>query len=149
MRGLDDSLPRIASHRPNDLWSCRSFPGQSHVHSRVLLLALLLGGCLGVGDSLVVVEGRLVDQTGAPFGRCQADLRFADSKEELESVALDDRRLDEGRFSLSFHIPGRWADCYFTLACDGAAGEVSSPVVRRGYENPIQLGDIVLRRANQ
>lgn len=113
------------------------------------LLVLLVSGCLGVGDSLVVIEGRLVDQAGTPYDRCQAALRLVDSKEELESLALDDRRLAEGQFSLSFHVPGRWADCYFAFACDGAAGEVGSPVVRRGYKNPIQLGDIVLRRANQ
>src|SRR3990172_11998364 len=112
-----------------------------------LLLVFLLSGCLGVGDSLVVIEGRLVDQAGAPYDRCQAALRLADSKEELESLALDDRRLEEGRFSLSFHVPGRWADCYFAFACDGAASEATSPVVRRGYKNPIQFGEIVLRRA--
>lgn len=114
-----------------------------------LLLVVLVSGCLGVGDSLVVIEGRLVDQAGAPYDRCEAALRLADLEEELESVALDSRRLEEGRFSLSFHVPGRWADCYFAFACDGAAGEATSPVVRRGYENPVQLGEIVLRRENQ
>ena len=114
-----------------------------------LLVVLLVSGCLGVGDSLVALRGRLVDQAGAPYDRCQAALRLVDSKEELESVVLDDRRLEEGRFSLSFHVPGRWADCYFAFAFDGGAGEVTSPVVRRGYKNPIELGDIVLRRANE
>ena len=114
-----------------------------------LLVLLLVSGCLGVGDSLVVIEGRLVDQAGAPYDRCQAALRLADSHEELESLSLDHRRLEAGHFSLSFHVPGRWSDCYFAFVCDSAAGEVSSVVVRRGYKNPVQLGDIVLRRTNQ
>ena len=111
------------------------------------LQTALVTGCLAVGDSLVVIEGRVLDQEDVPYERCEAALLLADSKEELESVTLDNRRLKAGRFSLSFHVPGRWADCYFTFSCDGAVREVSSRIVRRGYENPVGLGDVVLTRS--
>ena len=91
----------------------------------------------------------MTDETGRPYDRCEASLRIASSGEEFDLLALDSRRLEEGQFSLSFNVPGRWDDCYFAFSCNGAAEAVKSPVIRRGYKNPVDLGKLVLRGGEQ
>ena len=117
--------------------------------TRVLALALascMTTACLGVGDSLVSVRGKIEDEQGEPYDRCNVSLTLDGDTEPLDSLWLEGEALEYGNMKASFHVPGRWRDCFVSIECDQAQRKYTSERIGRGRPIPLDLGRIVLER---
>ncbi len=117
--------------------------------TRVLAVALascVTTACLGVGDSLVSVRGKVEDQQGQPYERCNVSLTLNGDDKPLDSLWLDGDELENGELEVSFHVPGRWKDCIVSVECEDAQRKFNSEKIGRGRPIPLDLGEIVLER---
>ncbi len=116
---------------------------------RVIPLALascVIAACIGVGDSLVSVRGKIEDQKGQPYERCNVSLTLTSDDEPLDSLWLEGDELEDREMKVSFHVPGRWKDCFISVECEGAQRRFTSKKIGRERPIPLDLGKIVLER---
>jgi len=66
--------------------------------------------------------------------------------EPLDTLWLEGDELEDGEMKVSFHVPGRWKDCFISVECDEAQKKFTSPKIGRERPIPLDLGKIVLER---
>lgn len=110
------------------------------------LASCAVTACLGVGDSLVSIRGTVEDQQGQPYSRCNVSLIQNGDDEPLDTLWLEGNELEGGEMRVSFHVPGRWKDCFISVECDEAQKKFTSPKIGRDRPIPLDLGKIILER---
>jgi hypothetical protein len=103
------------------------------------MLSISVISCFGIGDSLVVVSGKVHDQDGGDYDHCKVSLKLASTDEVLDSRRLEEIYMSDDGFEISFHVHGWWRDCYATVECIDATEAFVGPTIERGYTNPINL----------
>jgi hypothetical protein len=113
-----------------------------------VILATVLGvalqaACTPIGDGAMIVRGQAMDPAAELYRICLLDTRDA-------AGTVVDRQTVPGTFEEIVFIAPRTADYSFAISCQGADETYQSPTFRVGpsdrYENPIDLGRVVLKR---
>ena len=95
---------------------------------------------------MVALRGKVEDQKGQPYERCLVSLTLDGEDQPLDSVRLEGDSLEGGEMEVSFHVPGRWKDCFVAVECDDAERRFVSERIGRERPIPLDLGRIVLER---
>lgn len=105
--------------------------------------ALMLTACLPIGDSYVDFNGKITDEQGRPYKRC--DLTLLDGNDEFQRYTAKD-----GWFSTGFSSGPFNYTVVFEATCDGAAETYrSKPIRLKAGGKPNDVGTFVLKRAPQ
>lgn len=110
----------------------------------VLGVSLVMqAACTPIGDGALKVRGQVVAPELEPYRACLLDTRDG-------SGVVVERQNVSGKFASTVIIEPRTADYSFAISCQGADETYQSPTFRVGatdrYENPIDLGRVVLKR---
>ena len=109
-----------------------------------MMLAVGLAGC--TGENAFIVRGRITDVQDAAYRSCwisvyQTGGVLVDHSDDINDI--------KGRFKSTFIVAPASRDYYFTLGCKGTGAVHETQVYRIGadrFENPIDLGQIILER---
>lgn len=106
--------------------------------------AVMLLGCVVIGDGALRVRGTVADPDGRKFASCRVSIHSEDHG------LFDERDVAEAEFLVTFVVEPMRRRYRFSVGCRDALTVFDSGVVEGGdlatYYTPIDLGRIVLAR---
>lgn len=120
-----------------------------------LFMSSAVAGCVG-GDAILWLQGKIVDEQGAPYAECEARIldrngKIVDERRVQPGARLSPNQIQPQRganFITEFVFSGYERPAVLTVSCTGSTQIFQRPVGENygTHDNPIDLGLVTLSR---